>query len=116
MTHIIHRHLHVTPPLAARGEGVFITDAAGRQYLDACGGAAVSCLGHGHPDVLAAMHAQIDRLAYAHTSFFTSEAAERLADQLARRFLDSEIVLVANGVDDAAAAEQSPVATGCSLT
>ena len=84
MTHIIHRHLHVTPPLAARGEGVFITDAAGRQYLDACGGAAVSCLGHGHPDVLAAMHAQIDRLAYAHTSFFTSEAAERLADQLAR--------------------------------
>ena len=45
-------------------------------------GAAVSCLGHSHPDVLAAMHAQLDRLAYAHTSFFTSQAAEELADDL----------------------------------
>ena len=63
---------------------MFLTDAAGTQYIDACGGAAVSCLGHGHPDVLAAMHAQIDRLAYAHTSFFTTEAAEALADHLAR--------------------------------
>jgi adenosylmethionine-8-amino-7-oxononanoate aminotransferase len=84
MTHIIHRHLHVTPPAAVSGDGVFITDAGGQQYIDACGGAAVSCLGHGHPDVLAAMHAQIDALAYAHTSFFTTEPAEALADQLAR--------------------------------
>ena len=44
----------------------------GRDYIDASGGAAVSCLGHSHPDVLAAMHAQIDKLAYAHTSFFTT--------------------------------------------
>jgi adenosylmethionine-8-amino-7-oxononanoate aminotransferase len=66
------------------GRGMFLTDASGREYLDACGGAAVSCLGHGHPAVLAAMHAQIDRLAYAHTSFFTSEPAEALADQLIR--------------------------------
>ena len=70
--------------MAVRGHGVFICDNAGKQYLDACGGAAVSCLGHGHPDVLAAMHAQIDALAYAHTSFFTSEPAEALADQLVR--------------------------------
>jgi adenosylmethionine-8-amino-7-oxononanoate aminotransferase len=84
MTHIIHRHLHVTPPMAVRGRGVFICDNSGKQYLDACGGAAVSCLGHGHPDVLAAMHAQVDQLAYAHTSFFTSEPAEALADQLVR--------------------------------
>ena len=41
----------------------------------------MSCLGHGHPDVIAAMHAQIDRLAYAHTSFFTTEVAEQLADE-----------------------------------
>ena len=63
---------------------MFLTDAEGRRYLDACGGAAVSCLGHGHPDVLAAIHEQVDRLAYAHTSFFTTEAAETLADQLVR--------------------------------
>jgi adenosylmethionine-8-amino-7-oxononanoate aminotransferase len=70
--------------VAVAGRGVFLIDAAGREYLDASGGAAVSCLGHGHPDVIAAMHAQIDRLAYAHTSFFTSEPAEALADHLVR--------------------------------
>ena len=59
-------------------------DAAGQRYIDASGGAAVSCLGHGHPEVLAAMHAQLDQLAYAHTSFFTTEAAEELADALVR--------------------------------
>jgi adenosylmethionine-8-amino-7-oxononanoate aminotransferase len=84
MTHIVHRHLHVTPPVAVAGRGVFLIDAAGKEYLDASGGAAVSCLGHGHPAVRAAMHAQIDRLAYAHTSFFSSEPAEELADRLAR--------------------------------
>jgi len=84
MTHVFHRHLHVTPPVAVGGRGMFVRDSAGREYLDACGGAAVSCLGHGHPDVLAAMHAQIDALAYAHTSFFTSQPAEALADELIR--------------------------------
>jgi len=84
MTHVFHRHLHVTPPVAVGGRGIFVRDSAGREYLDACGGAAVSCLGHGHPDVLAAMHAQIDALAYAHTSFFTSQPAEALADELIR--------------------------------
>src|SRR5439155_4170201 len=58
-------------------------DSEGRSYLDACGGAAVSCLGHRHPEVLAAMHAQLDRVAYAHTAFFTTEVAEALADHLA---------------------------------
>ena len=84
MTHILHRHLHHAPPLAASARGMVITDAQGRDYLDASGGAAVSCLGHSHPDVLAAMHAQIDKLAYAHTSFFTTDVAEQLADHLIR--------------------------------
>jgi adenosylmethionine-8-amino-7-oxononanoate aminotransferase len=84
MTHVLHRHLHQTPPVAVAGRGVHLIDAAGNDYLDACGCAAVSCLGHGHPDVIAAMHAQIDRLAYAHTSFFTTEVAETLADHLVR--------------------------------
>lgn len=79
---VMHRHLHHLPPVAVSAEGVFITDAAGRRYLDASGGAAVCCLGHAHPAVLAAMHAQIDRIAYAHTSFFTTEVAEQLAGQL----------------------------------
>jgi adenosylmethionine-8-amino-7-oxononanoate aminotransferase len=81
-THILHRQLRGQYPLAVAGAGCWITDAAGNRYLDACGGAAVSCLGHGHPDVLAALHAQIDRLAYAHTSFFSTPVAEELADTL----------------------------------
>ncbi|WP_333705387.1 aspartate aminotransferase family protein [Ottowia beijingensis] len=83
-THVFHRSLLTTPPVAVRGQGLWLEDAAGQRYIDASGGAAVSCLGHGHPDVLAAMHRQIDQLAYAHTSFFTTEVAESLADQLVR--------------------------------
>lgn len=83
MSNVIHRNLHVTPPVAVRGSGIHLFDSAGKPYLDACGGAAVSCLGHAHPDVIEAMHAQIDKLAYAHTSFFTSEASEELAAHLA---------------------------------
>ena len=81
-THVFHRQLHQPLPVAVSGQGITLTDAAGKTYLDASGGAAVSCLGHGHPDVIAAMHAQIDQLAYAHTSFFTTAVAEELADLL----------------------------------
>ena len=88
-THVFHRHLHVTPPTAVAGHGVYLVDQDGKQYIDASGGAAVSCLGHGHPAVLAAMHAQIDSLAYAHTSFFTTDVAERLAAQLVKTAPDS---------------------------
>ena len=79
---VFHRHLHHTPPVAVSGRGVYLTDSNGKDYIDASGGAAVSCLGHGHPDVIAAMHAQIDKLAFAHTSFFTTSVAEELADRL----------------------------------
>jgi adenosylmethionine-8-amino-7-oxononanoate aminotransferase len=82
MTHILHRSANAVMPVAVSGSGVEIVDAEGRRYLDASGGAAVSCLGHGHPDVLTAMRRQLDSLAYAHTGFFTTEVAERLADRL----------------------------------
>ncbi len=81
-TRVFHRQLQHDLPVAVSGKGITLTDSQGKTYLDASGGAAVSCLGHGHPDVLAAMHAQIDKLAYAHTSFFTTEVAEELADVL----------------------------------
>src|SRR6188472_747705 len=82
MTHILHRQTGHSYPVAAGGEGIIIRDAAGKEYIDASSGAAVSCLGHSHPDILAAMREQIDHLEYAHTSFFTSQAAEELADDL----------------------------------
>ncbi|MDX8534198.1 aspartate aminotransferase family protein [Mesorhizobium sp. VK25A] len=83
MTHLLHRSIKARLPVAVGGKGIEIFDQEGRTYIDASGGAAVSCLGHSHPDVLAALHDQLDRIAYAHTSFFTSDVAERLADRLA---------------------------------
>ena len=83
MTHILHRQIHNDYPVAVGGRGVMLFDRDGKCYIDASGGAAVSCLGHQHPDVIAAICAQIGQLAYAHTSFFTTEPAEALADELA---------------------------------
>ncbi|MDB5314211.1 MAG: hypothetical protein JWO24_55 [Rhodospirillales bacterium] len=82
MSHIVHRNLRSDPPLAISGEGIILRDAAGREIIDGSGGAAVACLGHGHPKVIEAMKAQIDRLCYAHTSLFSCDSAERLADQM----------------------------------
>jgi adenosylmethionine-8-amino-7-oxononanoate aminotransferase len=82
MTRILQRNPAFALPEAVRGEGVHLYDAAGREYIDASGGAAVSSLGHGHADVLAAMRAQMDRIAFAHTSFFTTRVAEDLAERL----------------------------------
>jgi adenosylmethionine-8-amino-7-oxononanoate aminotransferase len=79
---VLHRSLRDTPPRAIGGEGVWLIGEGGRRILDASGGAAVSCLGHQHPRVLEAMSRQASKLAYAHTSFFSSEPAEALADKL----------------------------------
>jgi adenosylmethionine-8-amino-7-oxononanoate aminotransferase len=82
MTHILHRAANAVMPVAVSGKGIELFDRNGTSYIDASGGAAVSCLGHSHPDVLAALHKQLDTLAYAHTAFFTTDIAERLADRL----------------------------------
>jgi adenosylmethionine-8-amino-7-oxononanoate aminotransferase len=85
MSHVFYRQPKHDYPIAVRGEGIQIVDRDGNRYLDASGGAAVSCLGHDHPRVIAAIKAQLERLAYAHTSFFTTEPAEALADHLIER-------------------------------
>src|SRR5919106_2951222 len=85
MSHVFYRQPKHDYPIAVRGEGIEIVDRDGKRYLDASGGAAVSCLGHDHPRVIEAIQAQVARLAYAHTSFFTSEPAEALADHLIER-------------------------------
>jgi adenosylmethionine-8-amino-7-oxononanoate aminotransferase len=82
LTHILHRQIGGALPVAAGGTGIEIVDSTGKRYLDASGGAAVSCLGHGHPAVTAALHEQLDKLAYAHTGFFTTDVAEKLGDRL----------------------------------
>lgn len=88
MTAVFHRDLQFPYPVATHAAGMHIYDADGKAYLDMCGGAAVSCLGHQHPDVVAALKKQIDTLAYAHTSFFSNEPQEKLAGLLVERFGD----------------------------
>lgn len=81
-TAVFHRHPRQTYPLAVAGEGPYLIDATGRRYLDGSGGAAVSCLGHSDHEVIDAIKRQLDRLPYAHTSFFTNEPMEALAADL----------------------------------
>jgi len=82
MSHVFPRHTKANPPVAVAGDGCYVIDSAGKRYFDGSGGAAVSCLGHSDPDVTAAIKAQVDKIAFAHTGFFTSEPAEELADLL----------------------------------
>src|SRR5690625_1762072 len=79
MTHVFHRKPKSTLPVAVAGDGIEIVDQDGKRYIDACGGAAVSCLGHSHPDVIQAIKDQLDQFAYAHTGLFTNPPAEELA-------------------------------------
>lgn len=87
-SHVLHRQLKTPMPTLAGGQGVFLTDTDGKRYLDGSGGAAVSCLGHGHPRVINAVKNQIENAAYAHSSFFTNAPAEELAEWLSTRAPD----------------------------
>ena len=82
MSNVFPRNCKIGHPLAVEGEGVYIIDRTGKQYLDASGGAAVSCLGHGDADIIKAIRAQLKCLEFAHTGFFTSVPAEALAELL----------------------------------
>lgn len=100
-TRVFHRHTRLSLPKAARGDGVYIVDTDGKRYLDACGGAAVSCLGHNHPAVIAAIKAQLDGIPYAHSAFFTTQVAEELADYLVQRSPGLERVYFVSGGSEA---------------
>ena len=80
--HVFHRNPLDRYPVAVRGEGAYLIDREGKRYLDASGGAAVSCLGHSDRAVIEAIQHQLAKLAFAHTSFFSNEPMEALADAL----------------------------------
>jgi hypothetical protein len=85
VTRVFHRSPRDAYPVAVRGEGAYLFDRDGKRYLDASGGAAVSCLGHSDAAVVKAIQEQLARLPFAHTSFFTNEPMEALADALVAR-------------------------------
>ena len=88
MSSVFYRDPGASYPVATRAEGMYLYDDAGRDYLDMSGGAAVSCLGHAHPAIVAAVREQAGKLSFAHTAFFTNEPQEILAERLARRFAE----------------------------
>jgi adenosylmethionine-8-amino-7-oxononanoate aminotransferase len=88
MTSVLYRSPASAYPKAVSASGMYVEDSGGKRYLDMSGGAAVSCLGHAHPDVVAAVQEQVAQLAFAHTAFFTNEPQERLAQRLVERFGD----------------------------
>lgn len=79
---VFHRDLHSDLPAVVSGAGSYLIDHTGRRYLDACGGAAVSCLGHNNAAVREAIKAQVDKIAFAHSGSFTNQPAEDLAAYL----------------------------------
>ena len=82
MSNVFPRNCKTQAPLAVQGDGVYIIDRTGKRYLDASGGAAVSCLGHSDAEVIEAIKSQVERLEFAHTGFFSSVPAEALAELL----------------------------------
>jgi adenosylmethionine-8-amino-7-oxononanoate aminotransferase len=80
MSHVFPRNCKTSLPLAVQGDGVYIIDSSGKRYIDASGGAAVSCLGHSDSRVIEAIKAQLECLEFAHTGFFNSVPAEALAE------------------------------------
>ncbi|MGC6391087.1 MAG: aspartate aminotransferase family protein [Alphaproteobacteria bacterium] len=98
---IFGRDCHTSLPTVVSGNGCYLIDQHGKQYLDASGGAAVSCLGHQHPQMKRALHEQLDKIAFAHTGFFTSEPAEQLAQMLQEKAPGMDWVYLVSGGSEA---------------
>lgn len=82
MSHVFPRHTNSQLPIVTAGDGVYLIDECGNRYIDGSCGAATSCLGHSNAKVIQAIKCQLDEVAYAHTGFFTSHSAEKLANKL----------------------------------
>ncbi|WP_231881894.1 aspartate aminotransferase family protein [Anaerosporomusa subterranea] len=67
-----------------RGEGIYLYDTDGNKYIDACSGAAVSNLGHGHPVIIEAIVEQAQKVAFSHLSRWTSRPIQELGDLVAK--------------------------------
>lgn len=79
---VLHRALNKAYPVAVRGEGVWLFDADGTKFLDFASSAVVNFIGHSDATIARAMAEQAGQLEFAHSSNFTTEVAERFAQEL----------------------------------
>jgi adenosylmethionine-8-amino-7-oxononanoate aminotransferase len=116
-TSVFQRSFAKSYPTAAAGEGVYIRTTSGSRCLDGSSGAAVSCLGHGHPAPIRAIIEQAQRMAFAHTSFFTNDPTETLASLLLEQsdkafaktlFLSSGTFIAISDMEPLADGSQAP--------
>ncbi|RWN57872.1 MAG: aminotransferase class III-fold pyridoxal phosphate-dependent enzyme, partial [Mesorhizobium sp.] len=83
MSSVFHRIPNRNLPIAVKGDGMYIFDKDGKQYIDGyAGGACVSCLGHSQESVIEAVREQIGKFAFFHSAMFTSEPLEELGSIL----------------------------------
>ncbi|TFY68826.1 hypothetical protein EVJ58_g785 [Rhodofomes roseus] len=80
-TSILHR-TPWAPPIATSAQGIYVTTDDGRQLIDAVGGAAVACIGNGHPAITKALKEQVDKISYVYNMQLSNEPAEELAKLL----------------------------------
>ena len=79
---VLHRSFRKAFPPAVRGEGVYLWDEQGKRFLDFAGSAAVNFIGHGVPEIAAAMSAQAKQLEFVHSGQFSTPVAEEYAREL----------------------------------
>ena len=100
---VLHRSLHRDPLTVVGGQGSYLRLSDGRKIFDATGGAAVACIGHGHPRIQWAVADQMARISYAHSLFFSTDASE----ELCRLLCESTIWPPGSGSAEATGNERS---------
>ena len=81
--HVFYRKMNHARPKIDYGEGIYLFDEDGKRYMDGSGGPLVVNVGHGRPEIVAAMAEQAQKAAYVHALMFTNEATEQLSNELA---------------------------------
>ena len=81
--HVFYRKMAHPRPKISHGQGIYLYDENGKQYLDGSGGPLVVNVGHGRPEVVKAITAQAEKAAYVHAIMFTSEPLEQYSAELA---------------------------------
>lgn len=94
LTSHLAANYHPLPVVLASGQGSWMTDVAGTRYLDLLAGYSALNFGHRHPALVAAAHAQLDRLTLTSRAF-DHDLLEAFANRLAR-LLDMDLVLPMN--------------------
>lgn len=109
---VFHRTLKHEPVFIERAQGNYIYEKGGRKLLDACGGAAVTSIGHGNQQVIQAVTEQLQTVPYVHSGNFATQGAEDLAEKLCESSGMARAVFMTGGSE----AVESAIKVRCLVT